>query len=164
MPFVSARSPEVSLRVVDWLVTNYAKRYDVTLQFGEDGSKPERMVNLHHEYRAWLHVWRRKLFDPFARRSRIFFRVDGEFHTTTVAQLNFLLFAHRLGVIDYVTEHISEIEGDMNQILRSRRGGGATDSTTAPPTKRRRTELSSAPATSCGIFEVQCEVRWGEER
>ncbi len=34
----------------------------------------------------------------------------------------------------------------------------------APPTKRRRTELSSAPATSCGVFEVQCEVRWGEER
>ena len=162
LPLISVKS-SVSLRVVDWLVTNHAKRHDVTVRFGDKvGGIPERIVNLHHEYRAWLRVWRRRLFDPFARRSRVFFEVEGSFQATTVAQLNFILFAHQLGVIDFVKKHVSVIEREMNHVLRSKQHYPKEDpdGEFEGPKRKRRTELSEPPSTYCGIFEVPCIVRW----
>ena len=72
----------ISLRAGDWCVTNYAKRRSVVL-FHEPSA---RWFAIHHEYRAWLKTWRRRLFDPFARRSRIFFHTGSAWVATTVAQ------------------------------------------------------------------------------
>jgi hypothetical protein len=76
---------KVSLRLVDWLVTNYSRR--VNLGFW---ATPDHYVNLHMVYRSMLKIWRRKLFDPFCRFERIWYLDDaGKMRQTTVGQLNF---------------------------------------------------------------------------
>ena len=152
VPLVTSKSV-VSLRVLAWTVTNYSKRHNVTIEY-QDMRGNSRLFNIHHEYRAWLRVWRRRLFDPFARRSRIFFRSEGKWCATTVAQLNFIVFSHTLGIIDYVKMHVATIEKEMNSVLRNKPVAVQSGS------KRRRTELSAAPLTRCSIFERPTCVVW----
>ena len=162
VPLVTSKSI-VSLRVLDWTVTNYSKRHAVTVEH-VDARGNSRLFNIHHEYRAWLRVWRRRLFDPFARRSRIFFHSeDGNWCATTVAQLNFIVFAYSMNVISYVKRHVSDIEKEMNRVLRSKASaaeGGVAKGAAGGGGKRRRTELSEAPVTRCSIFERPMRVVW----
>ena len=160
VPLVTSKSA-VSLRVLDWTVTNFSKKHGVTIEH-RDHRGNVRLVNVHHEYRSWLRVWRRRLFAPFARRSRIYFRNDDDgWCATTVAQLNFILFAHTLGIIDYVKTNVSTIEKEMNSVLRNRSSNGArAEEATLPPGKRRRTELSEAPPMRCYVFERDIRVVW----
>lgn len=83
----SLKSKGVSLRVVDWLVTNYARKTKFGFWKEKNGSLC--YIDLHQTYRNVLKIWRRKLFDPFQRFQRVFYLLDGEFVTTTVGQLNF---------------------------------------------------------------------------
>ena len=54
----------VSLRTIDWLVTNYAKR--IALRIVSRG----RPVFVHDAYRTALAAYRRRNFDPFCRGTR----------------------------------------------------------------------------------------------
>ena len=40
-------------------------------------------------------------FDPFRRRTRVEFTLDGAVYQTTVGQLCFLLWAHRKGIYQF---------------------------------------------------------------
>jgi hypothetical protein len=102
----------LSLRALDWLVTNYAKKkpiiYNVT-----PPDCPEVVVNMYRSYKSWLWNHKRKNFDPFRRGQRIFFTLDRRVYESTVGQLNFFFWASRYGVLDYAGQHIKEIEKDQ---------------------------------------------------
>jgi response regulator of citrate/malate metabolism len=83
----------VSLRNLEWFVTNYAKNKHVTYT-GPTG----RPFTVHVAYKSSLDGYSKKLFDPFCRTERIQFQGL----TTTVAQLNFIKFAIVNGIIDYM--------------------------------------------------------------
>ena len=128
----------VSLRLLDWFMTNYSKKKQ-TCWVVSDDRKSDRVVRAHEDYVAENRNWKRVLFDCFQRRTRIRFEdpdAPGVWHTTTVAQLNFMRFANELGIYDYVTEHRALIEADMTRSQPRRTGR-----------KRRRAALSNSPPT-----------------
>lgn len=136
MPFLRGDDEEtkiVSLRLVDWFVTNYSKRMNISYMLkGYD-------FNVYFNYKSQLKAYSKKLFDPFCRRDRIEFLIEGEAPLiTTVAKLNFFRWAIDNGVLTYLCEHKEEIEKDMNLCLKEERlsrasassSGAGTSSTT----------------------------------
>ena len=106
----------ISLRIVDWFATNYAKMnfsvYDIKNRWGEI----ERF-NVYRDYKLKLKAYSKKRFDPFCRWERItipYNNKEGQFIQTTIGQLNFFKWAIENRVIQHIEENYKEIENDMN--------------------------------------------------
>lgn len=99
---------DISLRLIDWFVTNYSKMYNVTFM-----TKNNRHVNVYLTYKARLKAYSKKMFDPFCRCKRIKF-CDIE---TTVGQLNFFEWAISDEILDYIQKHKDVIHNDMEKRL-----------------------------------------------
>lgn len=95
----------ISLRSIDWLVTNYAKKHNISYLTPDD-----RHVIVYLQYKSHLRAYSKKMFDPFCRSSRITFM---GIEDTTVSQLNFFRWALEDGVIDYLETNYAAIEKDM---------------------------------------------------
>lgn len=105
--------PPISLRVLDWLITNYARRRRVITQPGGD--------TLNIMYRAVLNGLSKKYFDPFRRRARVEFAdADGNPLETTIGQLKFFKWAICNGVVAYGIAHAQDIERDMLRAAKKR--------------------------------------------
>jgi len=116
----------ISLRLIDWFVTNYAKRH--TIGYILNGQ--EFMVYM--SYKSQLKAYSKKLFDPFCRRERIMFSLPGvEPFVTTVGKLNFFRWAIEKNIIEYLKQHREVVEKEMNQhmkqLSRSRSTRGSTE-------------------------------------
>ena len=131
---------KLSLRLIDWFVTNYSKKNlvmynlnklkkecedtkidnDSGLDIDSDVDTTEYFsdyFNVFSDYRGQLKSLNKKNFDPFCRRSRIkFFYGLNDYIITTVGQLNFFKWAIDNLVIDYIKQNMDAIEVDMNQI------------------------------------------------
>ena len=120
---------EVSLRLIDWFVTNYSKANSTSYILNGQ----EFVVYMN--YKNQLKAYSKKLFDPFCRRERISFQIPGyEAFLTTVGKLNFFRWALEKGILDYIKGHQPEIEKQMNQAMREQtktRNSTATSSTSA---------------------------------
>jgi hypothetical protein len=115
----------ISLRLIDWFVTNYAKRHNI----GYLLNGQEFMVYM--SYKSQLKAYSKKLFDPFCRRERIMFSLTGvEPFVTTVGKLNFFRWAIEKNIIEYLKQHREVVEKEMNlhmkQLSRSRSTRGST--------------------------------------
>ena len=98
-----------SLRVIDWFVTNYAKKNAVNIHVDT-----HRHINVYINYRSQLKAYSKHQFDPFRRRFRINYYYDeNTFVETTIGQLNFFKWLIENKILDYITEHQAEIEADM---------------------------------------------------
>jgi hypothetical protein len=109
-----------SLRIIDWFATNYSKKHNIgyTLTREEPKSFPNKfeLFKVYINYKSQLKSYSKKQFDPFNRTQRIkFYYESDKFITTTICQLNFFRWAIENNVIDYIKEHITEIEKDMNE-------------------------------------------------
>ena len=111
VPLMTQTSP-ISLRALDWAVVNWSKQHNIVCT----SIVPGQMTNVHHSYRSALKYWKRRLFDPFRRRSRVAVVIDGEEYETTLGQANFALWTYKTGVLNYVTTNIEFIEADMNRV------------------------------------------------
>ena len=118
---------KVSLRIIDWFVTNYSKKHGIYYTVYEDKEgnksfnditnlKDKKQFNTYHSYKSQLKSYSKKRFDPFCRRDRINFEYsNGKSIETTIGQLNFFKWAIDNLIIDYIQENYNEIENDMNQ-------------------------------------------------
>ena len=117
---------KVSLRIIDWFVTNYSKKNNIyylifetpnkTKTFLEKNNNLLKQFNTYHSYKAQLKSYSKKRFDPFCRRDRIQFKYDdNKSIETTVGQLNFFKWAIDNLIIDYIKENYELIEKDMNK-------------------------------------------------
>lgn len=130
---ILTKQSDLSLRLFDWLVTNYAKKHNVVYT-RSDG----HVVNVYSEYRNWLRGYSKRNFDPFKRRERIeFIDINGDTLLTTVGQLNFFKFVIESKILDYMNEHLISIEKDMLANV----GNSAK--------KRERKELNKAAISRC---------------
>ena len=143
-PLITHESP-VSLRALDWCVTNWAKQHNVVCTSVQGES-----TNVHYAYRTALGFWRRKLFDPFRRRARVRVRIDAETHETTLGQANFALWSYNTGVLGYALGHYESIEQDMNAV--SQRQKRSRREAVARGVHRKRSELTHAPKTICVAY------------
>lgn len=117
---ISAQSTsnKVSLRLVDWLVTNYSKSHNVVYYVNK------MPFNMHQSYKNMLRAYSKKLFDPFRRHKRVYLNGDTPGSNgvieTTVAQLTFFKWAIENDVLKYAYEHRKTIKEDMDKNTRYR--------------------------------------------
>lgn len=159
-----------SLRLLDWLVTNYAKKRNIVYTVSHvvsPGHVERRVFNMFLEYKSQLKAYSKRFFDPFCRRERLQFAgapgPDGAptVLATTVGQLNFFRWALLNGVVDYVAEHGADIEADMTASTEHRRGGADRGSAGTPrhaAAKGKRRELSRAAIKGCTKTHVRVVV------
>ena len=132
---------KISLRLLDWLVTNYAKKHNISYLTG-DG----RHVIVYLAYKSHLKAYSKKMFDPFCRWKRIKF-LD---MNTTVGQLNFFEWAIQDEVLDYLDAHYEEVQKDMD----------ACSTTLAPKDgeRRKRHELSRSATKALCLHSIPVSV------
>ena len=112
MPILLGTSA-LSLRLIDWFVTNYAKTHNTAYIF--EGQ--EFLVYMN--YKSQLKAYSKKLFDPFCRRERIYFQIPNHpVFLTTVGKLNFFRWAIEKGVLDYLKLHAEAVEKEMNSSMK----------------------------------------------
>lgn len=154
LPIVQGKS-SISLRVIDWFVTNYSKKNNVFYNLkGRDGNIKPFFVFL--DYKQQLKGYSKKKFDPFCRRERI----DFIYHSnnsieTTVGQLNFFKWAIQKGIIKYIEKNLEDIENDMNnsikQVYKKKEVNGDKN-------RRKRQELSVSATKSVCKHEVKIVI------
>ena len=90
----------MSLRTIEWFVTNHAKKKNLTYKTGN------KKFAVHLSYKSSLDGYSKKLFDPFCRTDRIDYVIPGHGKvSTTVAQLNFLKWCISNGIIKYIKDN-----------------------------------------------------------
>lgn len=128
----------ISLRILDWFPTNYAKYNKVFIN----------NKNVYLKYKDQLKAYSKKNFDPFCRRERIFLKFDLDSISTvdkinfeyifldksehqyyenrqdgivtTVAQMNFFKWCIENNIIEYVFNNILDIGKDMVEKINKR--------------------------------------------
>jgi len=124
----------ISLRMLDWFVTNYTKHNNVYYTLGDT------LFNVHFNYKNQLKAFSKKWFDPFCRRQRIYLYIKddtlikwSETHednnemkviVTTIGQMNFFKWAIYNNVLNYVIKNNSDIETDMIQRGNNKKKNG----------------------------------------
>lgn len=133
---------KASLRLIDWFVTNYSKKYNTSYL-----TKQGKHVVVFLSYKSHLKAYSKKMFDPFCRSKRV------KFHDldTTVGQLNFFEWAITDEVLDYILTHHDEIHCDMETRLHDAKN-------MVEPKKRH--ELSRSATNSVHKHDVKVTVRF----
>ena len=119
----------ISLRSIDWFITNYSKKNNIyyfiyktsedTPTFTEKNNLLVSNMNVYHSYKSQLKAYSKKKFDSFCRRDRILFKFDEDnYLETTIGQLNFFKWAFSNLIIEYICENKKTIESDMNDCLK----------------------------------------------
>ena len=111
------RTHTVSLRLLDWLVVDFSRERNVAYRYFVPLLNREVTIVVHQLYESLRYRWRRRRFDCFRRRHRVYFDLDGQTYSTTVAQLHFFFMSRMYGFLDYAMQHLDEIEGHMKKVL-----------------------------------------------
>ena len=124
---------ELSLRMIDWLVTRFAKSNNIIYWINDNDNKiynylPDndelikndkfKKITLYLYYRAQLKSIKKFNFDAFRRHKRIFFKINektDEFIETTIGQLNFFKWAFNNKIINYAIENQKNIYENMSK-------------------------------------------------
>ena len=122
----------LSLRILDWLVTNYSKKNNIIYTI-RDKCGNNINFNIYLEYKNQLKAYSKKYFDPFCRRDRIVINTENLTWSlyddskksykneivTTVGQLNFFKWLIENNVLNYAIENIIAIDKDMGETLKN---------------------------------------------
>ena len=107
----------ISLRLIDWFVTNYSKKYNTVITKAKNNNVIH--FNVYLSYRSQLKAYSKQLFDPFRRRDRITFYYDKENNIeTTIGQLNFFRWIIQNEILEYIMANLKDIESDMIRIQK----------------------------------------------
>ena len=142
VPIITGKS-NISLRLIDWFVTNYCKKSNVRYSISHNNGK-KKEFNVHVSYKIQLKSFSKKQFDPFRRDERIVL-IYGKNKTliTTVGQLNFFRWVIKNNILDYIKKHYNLIEKDMNEITKKNRLKLQSNRKKSHPKKRRQLSLSA---------------------
>lgn len=129
----------VSLRLMEWFVTNYAKKHNVYYHTDE-----MRCFNVYLSYKAQLKAYNKRYFDPFCRNERVTVEdTEGNAVETTVGQANFFRWVIQNDILRWTTEHAADIEGDMVAAARER-DDNDTGERSRTGRRKRRGEISQS--------------------
>jgi len=111
LPIIEGSS-SISLRLIDWFVTNYAKKNNNVITQKVNNNVIH--FNVYLSYRSQLKAYSKQLFDPFRRRERITFLFENKNSIeTTIGQLNFFRWVIQNNIIEYMEQNLKAIEEDM---------------------------------------------------
>ena len=150
---------KISLRIVDWFATNYAKKYYTLYVIDQTVENVARRFKVYDDYKLKLKAYSKKRFDPFCRWDRISIPYkDGNCIETTIGQLNFFKWALENKVVDYIEQNYETIEKDMNnRNSTSKRKETIVDNS---KTRKKREELSISETKSIKKEEVEIVVKF----
>jgi len=179
LPIINGTS-KISLRVIDWFVTNYSKKNNTSFFINKitdkilkniDNYNPDycRQFIVYIDYKLQLKGYQKKQFDPFCRRSRINFYYDTDkCFVTTVGQLNFFRWVINNKLLEYITDNLKDIESDMNacyksQYTQNKKNTSKNNKDKSPDgktskTRRKRQELSISASKSLSKTNVKVIV------
>tara|TARA_A100001015_G_C14967585_1_gene703671 strand:+ start:239 stop:796 length:558 start_codon:yes stop_codon:yes gene_type:complete len=145
---------KISLRIVDWFSTNYAKHYYTTYIIKRNNSitrfKP------YNDYKLKLKAYQKRRFDPFCRWERINVPYkNNQYVQTTIGQLNFFKWALDNKVIDYIEKNYDIIENDMNKRNSTSKLNISTKLNT---TRKKRQELSISAVKSVKKEDIEITI------
>lgn len=118
----------ISLRLIDWLLTHFAKNNNIQYWIDDDNKKifktlPDnikkaaslRKFNMYIDYRAQLKSFSKMYFDPFRRHERINYKIsDKEIIETTIGQLNLFRWFFKNYIYEYIVNNYTEISKNMS--------------------------------------------------
>lgn len=147
---------KISLRIVDWFATNYAKKnYTV---YNIDKNEDKIRFKVYFDYKLKLKAYSKKRFDPFCRWDRITIPYkDNTSIQTTIGQLNFFRWALENDVVKYIEENYEHIEADMNHRNSTSKNKEAAGSN---KTRKKREELSISAVKSIKKEDVEIIVKF----
>ena len=153
LPIVNGKS-KISLRLIDWFVTNYSKKNGTSYEIIIDGEKIHVIVYVN--YRSQLKAYSKKNLDTFCRGERISL-IDNDDNEilTTVGQLNFFRWAIEYKILDYINNNIKTIEKDMTVSLKNvykKKKNGEK--------RRKRQELSISATRSIKVYDMSIVVKF----
>lgn len=145
---------DISLRLIDWFVTNYAKKHHVSYILGGQ----EFVVYLH--YKSQLKAFSKKLFDPFCRRERILFQCGThEPFETTIGQLNFFRWFFEKEMLSYMRVNLQAIIQE-EKLARTSGTQSSTNSTVSTASAQSvQSAVSSVTAVSESSFQSSKTTR-----
>jgi hypothetical protein len=148
---------KISLRIVDWFSTNYAKKY-YTLYAINKPNEPIKRFKVYFDYKLKLKAYSKKRFDPFCRWDRISIPYkNGTCIETTIGQLNFFKWAIENNVINFIEENYETIEKDMNSRNSTSKRKETIENS---KTRKKREELSISATKSIKKEEVEIVVQF----
>jgi hypothetical protein len=138
----------LSLRLIDWLVTNYSKKYNIIYPINKKG-EDVIYFNIYLDYKNQLKAYSKKFFDPFCRQKRIIIDCESflwkeysepdpdstndstiivninknNFIITTVGQLNFFRWFLENKIFEYAIANIKLIDFDMSSVFINKKKG-----------------------------------------
>ena len=162
----------LSLRSLDWFVTNYSKKYNTNYILLKNNENT--VFFPFKSYKSQLKAYSKKYCDPFCRRERVIFDYQNNliidfkstiklnhknYIITTIGQLNFFRFAIQDLIINYAIENINEIENDMNGTLKKRETE-KNQSTFMKVESIKRKELSVPGNKSIHITRISAVIKF----
>tara|TARA_Y100000768_G_C23978601_1_gene684409 strand:+ start:426 stop:977 length:552 start_codon:yes stop_codon:yes gene_type:complete len=151
---INGESP-ISLRIVDWFVTNYAKQ-KFTVYNLKDGGR----FKVYNDYKLKLKAYSKKRFDPFCRWDRINIPYeDNKLVQTTIGQLNFFKWAMENEIIDFINNNYNDIEKDMNNRNSTSKRRIYTINTNSK-TRKKREELSISASKTIKEEKVEVTIKF----
>ncbi len=162
----------VSLRIIDWFVTNYAKEYLTVYSIPAknncgtvfNGETDRERFSVFKSYRLELKAYGKVRFDPFCRRDRIVIPYSDEANIeTTIGQLNFFKWTIENQILEYIEANYKAIESDMNtrNSISKRKSSDSESSTDSNnKTRKRREELSVSAYKSVIKESVKIVVKF----
>ena len=159
---------KISLRIVDWFATNYAKKYytlyDIELPVKKTdntdqiSAKVVKRFKVYIDYKLKLKAYSKARFDPFCRWERISIPYkNGTFIETTIGQLNFFKWTLENNIIKYIEENYDDIEQDMNSRNSTSKRKELVDNS---KTRKKREELSISASKSIKKEKVEIIVQF----
>jgi hypothetical protein len=151
---------KISLRIVDWFATNYAKKYYTVYSIYDSNGNIARRFKVYVDYKLKLKAYAKRRFDPFCRWDRISVPYKNDTCIeTTIGQLNFFKWALENKVIDYIEANYETIEKDMNSrnSTSKKRENNTTDNS---KTRKKREELSISASKSIKKEKVEIVVQF----
>lgn len=156
----------ISLRAIEWLVTNYSKGTKIVIFHKASQS----YINIHNDYEIQSNYFKRNLFDPFCRHGRVYFqwrlksKATGQYELitmeTTVGQLNFMKWADERGVLDYARQsqqHIQEtMENTLSEVNREKKLFKKMGQI------RKRKELTKDPDIACVVYNINTKLLFNQ--
>jgi len=163
---------KISLRIVDWFATNYAKK-NFTLYNIIEKNGNTRRFKVYVDYKLKLKAYSKKNFDPFCRWDRISIPYENGTHIeTTIGQLNFFKWTLENNIIQFIEDNYEDIENDMNKRnstskrkdinsnYNSNANNKSDKSDASSKTRKKREELSISATKSIKKEDVEIVVRF----
>ena len=140
---------KISLRIVDWFTTNYAKKNFITYNVND------KRFNVYLDYKLKLKAYSKRRFDPFCRWDRITIPYNQNNILTTIGQLNFFKWAIENKIIEYIIKHYDSIEKDMNC-----RNSNSKKNKKDQNSRKKREELSKSATKSIVKEDIKITLQF----